>query len=188
MSKATLLIPALVLAALLVFALGWFTGRWFLERQWGNPLVTLTADDVKLASVEGADPTPAAGTHIVRPLPLRRMREVMKSFTEKDPVVMKVGAVGRSDDKYELHLWLENRGDCKAMRVAGVAYGYHARGRAAAINKGGEAYVAFDVKDVKLDPKASGQVAMPLKDATVASLALAQVDLVECEGGKSWRR
>ncbi|MFT3774836.1 MAG: hypothetical protein QM820_56530 [Minicystis sp.] len=186
MSKAN--IALLCVAVALAFLAGWFAGRSALQRDWSNPVVTLTPEDVKRASVEGADPTPAAGTRILRALPLRRLREVAKSFTEKDPVVSKVGSWGRNDDKFELHLWLENRGDCKATRVAGVAYGYHARGKPAAVNKAGENYLAFDVKDAKIDPKTSGQISVPVKDATTASLAMAHVDLVECEGGKSWKR
>ncbi|APR82505.1 Hypothetical protein A7982_07854 [Minicystis rosea] len=186
MTKPSIIL--LCVAVVLAFMIGWFAGRWALERSWKNPVVTVTADDVKRASVEGADPSPAAGTAIFRPLPLRKMREIMKSFTAQDPVVMKVGSWSRDDDDKDLHLVLENRGDCKTTRVAGVAYGYHARGNAEVVSKSGDYYIAFDSKEVKLDPKASDQMTMKVKDPGHASLAMAHVDLVECEGGKIWKR
>jgi hypothetical protein len=182
------LITLIICGALAFFAAGWYAGRWWLEREWTNPVVVVSPADEKRASIEGADPTPAAGTRILRPLPLRRMREAIKKFVAQDPVVMTVGDFGRDDEKAELALRLENRGDCKAVRVAGVAYGYHARGAAVPVNKGGESYLAFDVKDANIDPKSAGQISMPVKNVGVASLAVAHVDLVECEGGKTWKR
>jgi hypothetical protein len=171
-----------------MFAAGWFAGRWALERDWSNPMRVVTAADVKKASVEGADPTPAEGTRIVDGLPLRRMREYLKGFTAKDPVVMKVGSWARDDDDKNVNLVLQNRGDCKATRVAGVAYGYDAWGRRASVNKGGEHYMAFDSKEKPIEPGKTEQLSIKVKDPGIASLAVAHVDLVECEGGRTWKR
>lgn len=188
MSKNTTIL-ALVVVALVMFAAGWFAGRTTLERSWSDPVSVITAEDVKRASVEGADPTPAAGTRVLRVVPLRKMREHAKAFTEKDPVVMKVGTFGRDEEKRELHLYLHNRGDCKTKRVAGVVYGYDAWGRAVRVNKGGESYLAFDIgKDAEIEPGESSSVAMAVKDPSNASLTVAHVDLVECENGKTWKR
>jgi hypothetical protein len=186
MQKTTIL--AVLVTAVLVFAAGWFAGRWALERDWSNPVHTVTPSEAQKAAVEGADPSPAAGTTLVGPLPLRRMREVVKGFTEKDPVIAKVAAFARDDDDKDLHLVVHNRGDCKATRFAGVAYGYDAWGRSTRVNKGGEGYLAFDVKDTTVEPGASGQLTFKVHDPGVASLAVAHLDLVECEGGKTWKR
>lgn len=187
MSKVT--IALLVAVALLMFVAGWFAGRRALEREWSNPVSVVTAEDVKRASaVKDADPPPAAGTRILKALPLRKMRELAKSFTEKDPVVMAVGSWGRGDG-YELHLSLKNRGDCKTKRIAGVAYGYDAWGRPVSVSKSGDHYFAFDVsKEAEIEPNDTNQISAKATEITTASLAVAHVDLVECEGGKVWKR
>lgn len=186
MQKPTII--AVLVTAVLMFAAGWFAGRWSQERDWSNPVHALTAAEASKAAVADADPSPAAGTSIVGPLPLRRMREAMKAFTAKDPVVMTVGSFARDDDDKDVHLMVQNRGDCEATHLAGVAYGYDAWGRPARVNKGGEAYLAFDVKDAKIAPGATAQLTIKVKDPGTASLAVAQLDLVECAGGKAWKR
>ena len=186
MPKSTLF--SLVAASLVMFAAGWLAGRWALEREWSNPVHVVTPAEATKASIEGADPSPTAGTTVVGPLPLKRMREVMKGFTAKDPVVAKVGAFARDDDDKDLHLMVENRGSCKATRFAGVAYGYDAWGRPSQVSKSGDPYLAFDVKDAKIEPGKTGQLTFKVKDPGVASLAVAQLDLVECEGGPTWKR
>ncbi|MFO0756631.1 MAG: hypothetical protein U0359_09080 [Byssovorax sp.] len=186
MQKSTII--AVLVAAVLMFAAGWFAGRWALERDWGNPVHAVTAAEAQKAAVADADPSPAAGTKIVGPLPLKRMREAMKAFTEKDPVVMLLGSFARDDDDKDVHLVVKNRGDCKATRLAGVAYGYDAWGRPAQVNKGGKSYLAFDVKDAKVEPGATAQLSIKVKDPGTASLAVAQLDRVECDNGKVWTR
>ena len=186
MPKVTII--AVFVAAILAFVVGWFAGRWALDREWQSPVVTISPDDVKRSQIEGADPTPAAGTRVLRALPLRKAREFIKGYTEKDPVIAKVGSWARDDDDKDLHLVVHNRGTCKANRFSGVAYGYDAWGRPAAVNKAGENYIAFDIKDAAVDPGASGQLSMKIKDPGLASLAVAHLDEVGCENGPSWKR
>jgi hypothetical protein len=186
--KKPVVIAAAVVALVLVFAAGWYLGRAALERAWSNPVATISADDVRKASVEGADPTPKEGTRVVKNLPLKRMRAFMSELLAKDPVVMDVGSFGRDDEGHSINLQLENRGTCKVTRVAGVVYGFDAWGRPARINKGGESYVAFNIDKLAIDKGATGLASAPLKDAGIASIAVAQVDEVTCEGGAVWKR
>lgn len=188
MSKTNIAIAVVI--ALLMFTAGWVAGRKALERDWSNPVVVLGAADAqRIAAAKDGDPPPAAGTRMLRALPLRRMREAVKGFTEKDPVVMVVGSWGRDDNGYELNLALKNRGDCKTKRVAGVAYGYDAWGRPVSVSKAGDPFLAFDIsKEAEIEPNETNQVSAKAKEVTTASLAVAHVDLVECEGGKVWKR
>jgi hypothetical protein len=186
MPKVTLI--AVFVAAILAFVVGWFAGRWALDREWSNAVVTISEGDVKRSQVEGADPTPAAGTRVMRALPLRKAREFIKGYTEKDPVIAKVGSFARDDDDKDLHLVVHNRGTCKANHFSGVAYGYDAWGHPSPVSKNGDYYIAFDIKDSTIDPGASGQLSMKVKDPGIASLAVAHLDAVGCENGPGWKR
>lgn len=181
-------LAAAAVALLVGLALGWFFGRAHLERQWSNPVGVVTGGEHQRASVEGADPTPAEGARIVKArLPLKRMRAFLASYTGGDPVISRVGAVGRGDDGGELHLVVQNQGDCRVKSLSGVAYAYDAWGRAVPINKGGETYLAFATAE-GIDPGGKAQLSFPLHQPGTASLAVAHVDEVVCDGGKAWKR
>jgi hypothetical protein len=185
-------IVAVGIACLAVgLAIGIYLGRVLMEREWSQPKVLerLSAAEAGRSSGKDADPAPAAGSVVLRPAPLARARTVMTEFTEKDPVVLKVGAVGNVDSGVELHLVLANRGNCDVTGVSGVAYGYDAIGKASRMNKGGEHYVAFS--EDKITDFGAGKehmVAMMLHNVEYASLALAQVDNVTCSDGTKWAR
>ncbi len=181
--------PALLaLGAVVVFALGWFLGRYFLERAWSNPVRLVTKADYDRGAVEGADPTPKEGTSIIVGLPLKKMRAFMAGYVEKDPVVAGVSAFGRDGTEQKLHIVLHNKGTCKVKEAHGVAYGYDAWGRAVTVNKGGERYVAFHAKELSIEPGGKATFELEVKNAGTSSLAAAHVDEVICEGGKTWKR
>jgi len=171
--------------------LGWYSGRYALERYWTQPLVLkrLAAADVKRSSGEGADPVPAIGTRVLEPAPLALARAALAEMTRQDPLLMTVGNVKTGETESELKLDLTNRGKCTISSFSGVAYGYDAYGRASKLNKGGEHYVAFSEKDVTdLAPSRTRTLAMKLHNSRTASLALAHVDQVTCTDGARWAR
>jgi len=170
---------------------GWYSGRYALERYWTQPLVLkrLAAADVERSSGPGADPVPAIGTPVLRPAPLALARVALAEMTRRDPLVLTVGNVKAGDDESELKLDLTNRGKCAIKSFSGVAYGYDAYGRASRLNKGGEHYVAFSEKDVTdLEPSRTHTLAVTLHNSQTASLALAHVDQVTCTDGARWVR
>jgi hypothetical protein len=173
---------ALVLGLILGFVLGRFT----LERQWSQPY-TLVPPGSQSNKSEGGNPTPKVGTKILKPMPIARSRLALKSFTDKDPVVSNVAAVGAGDDGLELHVVVENRGACTVTSLGGVAYGFDAFGKPSALNKGGETFVAFESK-AAVEPGKHATVALPLKDIDDATLAVAHVDHTTCSDGTSWAR
>lgn len=179
-----------IAAAALVIGLllGFFAGRFTLERQWSSPFVTVSAGDVKRSSQEGADPTPREGSSVMRPMPLGRARLVAKNATAKAPLVMTVGAIGRGDEGAALHLVLENSGQCKIKAFEGTAYAFDAWGKPARANKGGESCVAFSAKDQAVQPGETTQYEQRLKYPETASLAVAIVDEVSCADGTTWKR
>jgi hypothetical protein len=181
----------LVLGLVVGVIAGIFIGRYLKEREWSHPNVLrrLTAADVLRSEGSDADAVPAPGTLVLGLLPLARARVALAELTHDDPVVMQVGAVGNGDEGSELHLVVENRGPCPVTALAGIAYGYDAYGRPSRMNKGGEPYVAFTEKKVEdLAPSHTHQVSQTLHHPDLASLALAQVDEVTCEGGATWTR
>jgi hypothetical protein len=171
--------------------LGWYSGRYALERYWTQPLVLkrLAAADVERSSGEGADPVPGIGTSVLEPAPLALARVVLAEMTRRDPLVMTVGNVKADGAQGQLKLDFRNRGKCAIRSFSGVAYGYDAYGRASRLNKGGEHYVAFSEKDVTdLVPSHTHTLAMNLHNIQTASLALAHVDQVTCTDGARWVR
>jgi hypothetical protein len=180
---------AIVAAVALLVGLlaGYFTGRLLLEREWSQPEVLLRQDQAARSAGGGADPTPAAGTRVLRPMPLSRSRLALAGLTARAPVVATVGSVGRSGGAMELHLTLRNRGRCRVARVEGVAYGFDAIGRPAKMNRAGEHYLAFAGGE-PIEPGQSVQAAWPLHFPDVASLAVAHVDRVQCTDGTRWAR
>ena len=173
---------ALVLGLIVGFVLGRFT----LERQWSQPYTQVPPGSQTNKS-EGGNPTPKVGTKILKPMPIGRSRLALKGMTAKDPVVSNVAAVGAGDEGVELHVVVENRGACTVTSLGGVAYGFDAWGKPAALNKGGESFVAFESK-APVEPGKKATVALALKDVDDATLALAHIDRTTCADGTSWAR
>lgn len=189
------------LAAVLSFAtlvvgviVGYLVGRWSLDREWREPLVIVGADDQARSAANDADPTPKAGSKVMRGMPLRKTREAMTLLTAKDPVRVTVGSIGRGDDgTTELHLALKNDSKCEVVSLEGVAYGFDAWSRPAAMNRRGEHYVAFASDgrsdgQPKIDPSGKAQLAQKLRYVDTASVAVAQVDTFTCADGTRWAR
>lgn len=173
-------------AIALVFGLilGFVLGRFTLERQWSQPYSQALPPGAK---GELHNPTPPTGTKVLKPMPIGRSRAALHGLTDKDQVVSTVAAVGAGDTGIELHVVVENRSTCTVTSLAGVAYGFDAYGKPAALNAGGETYVAFESK-APLEPGKKSTVAQPLKGAEDATLALAHVDRATCADGTSWKR
>lgn len=170
-------------ALVLGLVIGFFVGRAWLERQWQNPLLTVTA-----AAKPDADPSPAPGSRVFRAMPLGKTRAAVGEFVKSDPVVMTVGSVGTdSDSNSELHLVLENKGACAVKSVEGVAYGFDATGKSVPLNRGGEHYVAFR-GDQAILPKEKALFAAKLRYSETASLIVAHVDRTSCADGTTWAR
>lgn len=167
---------------------GYYVGRWALNREWSRVSEIVSDKQHKLSSVEGAEPTPAIGVRVLRPLPLRKARAALETITASDPLVLTVGSVGRSGDDIDLHVTLKNRGSCKITGYEGVAYGYDAWGRPSKLNKAGEHYVALHGKDREIEPGKSSQEEMALHNVDNASLALVHIDKVTCADGPGWSR
>ncbi len=186
MNMRTVLIA--IVAVILGLLAGYFLGRWKLESEWRQPRVQITPDAATKSAAGDADPTPKAGVLVFRALPLERARLAARELTQNDPVQITVGAVGRNEEKTDLHLTLQNKGKCKVTGYEGVAYGYDAYGHAVKMNKAGEHYVAFAAKVDPLEPGASAQHESPLHHTETASLVVAHVDKVTCDNGPSWSR
>ena len=185
-------VPTLVVG----LVVGFLFGRFTLEREWAKPVAALSPSDAKRLAVEGADAVPAAGSKVMRAMPIQKSRAAMQELTKSDPVKVEIGSVGRSGDEgQELHLVIASSWDCEVTSYEGVAYGFDAWGRASKMNKSGEHFVAFTSKagdtpesPAKIAPKENVHYALALKHADVASIALAQVDKVSCADGKTWAR
>ena len=175
--------------AALGLAAGYFIGRASLERQWSQPFVLTSR--AQMSSGAEANPVPQDGARLLRPMPLARARQVMQTFTQTDPLVMTVGAVGNGDEGAELHLVLQHRPGklpCDINTYSGVAYGFDAWGRPAAMNQKGENFVAFSGTQVALKEGDKQLHSSPLKHVETASLAVAQIDQVTCATGERWAR
>lgn len=181
--KKTVLFALITLIVGLV--VGFFVGRMLLEKQWSQPY-TQVSPATERTNV-GANPSPKAGSKVLKAMPIGRSRAALQPVVEKDAVRSHVAAVGAGDEGVELHVVVENHGACKVTSLAGIAYGFDAFGKPAAVLKGGENYVAFESKDA-IDPGAKKMVALPLKDAEDATLAIAQIDRTTCADGTSWAR
>ena len=177
-----------VVALILGLAAGFFLGRMTLEREWRNPLVSITLPQEKKSSEGDADPTPSAGARVVKPMPLGRTRAFVGQMTKDDPLVLKVGSVGSGDEGSELHLVIENRSKCKITGFDGVAYGFDATGMPQKLNKHGEHYLAFSGSKVEIEPGALYTHSAKVRYPESASLAVAHVDKVTCAEGPGWQR
>jgi hypothetical protein len=181
--------PTIIAAACLLLGLlgGYFAGRWKLESEWKQPIMLVAPDATGRRSAVDQDLAPPAGSRILRPMPLERTRLAARAVTEKDPLVMTVGTVGRGDEGDELHLTLENRGACAVAGYEGVAYGFDAWGNPSPLNASGENYIGF-VETASIAPKATYQHSTKLKYRSVVNLVVAQVDRVVCADGVRWQR
>jgi hypothetical protein len=179
----TILFAAITLVLGLI--IGFMIGRVTLERQWSAPYTQVTPTTEK--KNEGGNPSPKAGTKVLKPMPIAKSRAALRPMTEKDPVFSNIGAVGSNEDSVELHVVVENRGKCTVTSLSGVAYGFDAFGKPAPMLKTGENFVAFESK-APLEPGKKLIVAEVLKGIEDATLAIAHVDRTTCADGTSWTR
>jgi hypothetical protein len=182
---------SIALALLVGIAIGFFAGRAMLERTWSAPITHVSASDVALASVEGADPTPATGTTILAALPLVKMRQAVLALTEKDPVQVTLTSFGNGEEGGELHLMLRNNAPCTVTSVRGVAYAYDSTGTPVKANKAGEKYIAFEsAPDAKVAIAKSAKyiLSQVVHHTETASLGVAHVDAYTCAEGPGWTR
>src|SRR5689334_9521691 len=125
MSKTIL---AVVVALIVGLVIGFFAGRAMLERSWSQPYATVTPAEYERSADPKAEPTPPAGTRIVKRMPIGRARAVLKEMTENDPVAVVVVSEGAGDKGDDLHVVVENRTKCQVKDLSGVAYGYDSYG------------------------------------------------------------
>ena len=186
MSRTAIIVAIVTLIVGLVA--GFFLGRWTLEQKWRDAITIVSADDTVKSASNDSDPTPKAGTKILKPMPLGRLRVALSDFAKDDRVKVTVGAFGRDDTKTELHLVVENHAACEVTSVEGVAYGFDAWGRTTAVNKGGEGYLSFSQDKLKVAAGAKTNLAQPVRYAELANLAAAHVDAYTCSDGTRWKR
>jgi hypothetical protein len=171
--------------------IGFVAARGQLDAQWSRGRRPITQAQHARSSGGDANPTPAVGTKVLGEMPIGRMRKEMVALTANDPLLVTVGALGANEDGYELHLVVENHGTCEAVAYSGVAYGFDPWGRAAALNRGGEQYVAFHQPKEPgktLPPHAKHTFSQPMHHADAATLVVAQIDEVTCADGSVWSR
>lgn len=186
MNRLTLVVGIVALG--LGLGIGFYLGRWTLEAKWRDAITQVSPEDEAKASEKGSDPTPKAGTKVLRQMPIGRLRVALADMSNKDPVKVSVGVFGRDADQTELHLNIVNESKCEVTSVQGVAYGFDAWGRPTPVNQGGEAYVAFSQDKLKVAPGAKGFVAQEVHHAPLANMAVAHVDAYTCSDGTSWKR
>ncbi len=202
----TKLVLAFAVPALLIgLAAGYFLGRATLEHQWADPTMVLSQDDASRAASDGADPAPAAGTRVLRPMPIQRARLALRELTAKDPLKVVVGSVGRDDTAVDLHLMLENHADCQIVAYQGVAYAFDAHGFPEPFNKHGEQFVAFaspppqaprgsasaddgPPDDERIAANDQAKVERHVNFPNHANVVLGQIDSYTCADGKRWSR
>lgn len=186
MSRTAIVVAIVALVVGLVA--GFFLGRWTLEQKWRDAITIVSADETARSAANDANPTPKAGTRILKPMPLGRLRVALSDFSKDDCVKVSVGAFGRDSTSTELHLVVENHTSCELSSVEGVAYGFDAWGNPASVNKGGEDYVAFSADKLKVAPGTHGNVAQSSRYADRANVAAAHVDAFTCTDGTKWKR
>lgn len=179
----TILFAAIALVLGLI--IGFVIGRFTLERQWSQPYTQVTPGTEKKS--EKHNPSPKAGTKVLKPMPIGKSRAAIAGLTAKDPVFSTVSAVGANEEGVELHVVVENRGTCTVTSLSGVAYGFDPWGKPAPLLKSGDNFVAFELK-TPLEPGKKATVSEPLKDVEDATLAVAHIDRTTCSDGTSWAR
>lgn len=185
MNKTLLAAVGALVVGLLI---GFFVGRWLLERSWRQPQMQLSPDEQQRLAGDDADPVPPAGTKILRPMPLERSRMASKEIVKNDPLRATVAAVGNGEDGAELHVDVLNTGTCTVTAFAGVAYTFDSWGVPASANKHGENFVAFAEDKLELEPGKHHLVAQKLRYPDTAALAVAQIDSMTCKDGSPWKR
>ncbi len=186
MNRTTIVVGIVALG--LGLTVGFYLGRWTLEAKWRDAITQVSPDDEAKASQKGADPTPKAGTKVLKEMPIGRIRVALADLSNKDPVKVTVGTFGRDDQTTELHLNIHSDAKCEVTSVAGVAYGFDAWGRPTAVNQGGEHYLAFSQDKLNVAPGGKGYVAQEVHHATLANMAVAHIDSYTCSDGTSWKR
>ncbi len=186
MSVNLKIIVAAVVALVVGLVIGFFAGRVLLEHKWSQPYAVLTPSEATKAA-EGADPSPPAGTKVLKPMPIGRARVALAELTASDPMRSPGASVGAGEDGVELHVVVENKSACKITGASGVAYGFDPRGRPAATNKHGEPFVAFKL-EAPLEPGKKAIVSEKLRFAESATLAVAHIDATTCADGTAWKR
>lgn len=186
-SMSRLVVVALAAAAIGVAA-GWFAGRASLEEAWSTGAQPLTESAVQKLSEGDADPVPKAGSLIIPAKPFTRARRENAELTAADPVRVRIAAVGNGDDSAELHVDVENHAKCTLTEVGGVAHGYDASGTSVKLNKHGEHFVAFSIREQSIEPETHAMLAQTLRYTETASLVVARVDSYACADGTRWAR
>jgi len=181
----------LVIASIALFLgllVGYFLGRAKLDSEWRQPRVQITKEAAEHSAAADANPTPKAGALVFRAMPIERTRLAARELTANDPLVVTIASIGRDSEKTNLHLTLQNKGKCKVTSYEGIAYGFDAYGRPAKLNRAGEHFVAFAAKPDPIEAGASTQHESPIQHVETASLVVAHVDRIGCEGGPDWVR
>ena len=167
--------------------LGYVVGRRRLEQEWQNPLTKVDRQAVD-AITAAADSAPALGSTVLKPLPLRRARQVLTKFVANDPLSVSLVSFGNGNQGSELHLVIDSRARCNVVALRGVAYGYSATGVAQSVNGSSAHFVQFEAKGITLAAGGYELVTQPLHSTSISSIGVAHVDYYRCEDGGSWTR
>ncbi|MCC6644961.1 MAG: hypothetical protein IT374_05240 [Polyangiaceae bacterium] len=173
------------------FAAGYYAGAERIREDLRHPFKpapVVSATPSATPSGKAPSPSPKPGALVMAPLPLAASRRLLAKQTTDDKVVVVVAAVGRGDAGPELHLSVKNRGDCVVTAVEGVAYGFDPDGDSTAMNLGGKHYLAFSHAELALKPGAGTVLSSPAPHAEIANMALAQIDRVVCQDGRTFQR
>lgn len=186
--STSLSVLAVTGAFVLAGGVGSWIGRNSLERAWTQPFLVVTPDRAALAAASGADPTPSAGSKVIKPMPLARTRLALAEMTRPDPAMIATGTVGRDDSDISLNMMVKNKGNCEISAVSGIAYGFDAWNQPVPMNKSGEHYVSFTIDKLKIPPGKAEKASFALHFPETASLAVGHIDQVTCTSGTTWKR
>lgn len=184
----------LLVGAFVGFIAGSLVGAERVKEEYRNPFRTVPAEAKSAAPKAGTsnsaapDPRPPSGAKILSKLALPSAREALHKMTASDKVVVNVASVGRGDSGAELHLSVQNHSDCAIAAIEGIAYGFDPDGQSTTMNAGGEHFVAFSLKELKLEPGKTSVESFPLHHIELANVALAQIDRATCQDGRSFGR
>lgn len=178
----------LIVLLIVGLVVGFFAGKYWLDYQWRHPTWVINEAHYQRSAIEGANPTPIAGTRVFRAIPLRKARVLANRYTEQDPLIAVVSGIGRDDEKVELGLTLKNKGTCTITKFEGVGYAFDAHGHPAPANKTGEHYFAFSADQQNIPPGEQTRYSTSIQHTTNASLVVTHVDSATCENGTTWHR